>query len=75
LFVEIIEQEVKQDSVHQNEPGECLRIIAIGEQQLRCMEEHHDELDLKNGQKQRVRIISLKCYYFAYIYIILLHTI
>lgn len=33
------------------------------------MEEHHDELDLKNRRKQRVRIISLKMLLFCiYIY-------
>lgn len=46
LLVEIVEQEVEHDCVQQNYPGERFRVIAFNEQQLRCVDEHQDELDL-----------------------------
>lgn len=48
LLVEVIEQEVEHDGVQQNDPGENFREIAFDEQQLRRVDEHHNELDLQD---------------------------
>jgi len=59
-LVEVIEQEVEHDGVQQNDPSECLRVIALSEQQLGCVNEHHNELDLKHGRNNVEYIIGLK---------------
>jgi len=51
-FVEIVEQKVEHDGVQQNDPRERLRVVAFDEQQLRRVNEDHDELDLENGRKR-----------------------
>jgi len=52
LLVEVIEQEVEHDGVQQDDPSECLRVIALSEQQLGRVDEHHNELDLKKTKKR-----------------------
>lgn len=49
FLVEVIEQEVEHDGVQQNDPRERLGVVAFDEQQLRRVDEHHDELDLRKG--------------------------
>jgi len=59
-LVEVIEQEVEHDGVQQDDPGECLRVIALSEQQLGRVDEHHNELDLKHGRNNVEYIIGLR---------------
>jgi len=60
VLVEVIEQEVKHDSVQQYDPSECLRVIALNEQQLGGVDEHHNELDLKHEYNNVENIIALR---------------
>lgn len=46
MLVEIVEQDVEHDRVHQDEPDERLRVVTLDEQQLDRVYEHHDELHL-----------------------------
>lgn len=60
LLVEVIEQEVEHDGVQQDDPSECLRVIALSEQQLGRVDEHHNELDLKYGRNNVEYIVGLR---------------
>lgn len=51
LLIEVVEQEVEHDGVQQNDPSERLGVVAFDEQQLRRVDEHHDELYLRKGTK------------------------
>jgi len=59
-LVEVIEQEVEHNSVHQNDPRERLRVVAFDEEQLRRMNEDHDELYLKSSPrfKRAVKLLN-----------------
>jgi len=49
LFVEVREEVVEHDCVHPNPPDESLRVVAVNEEQLECVDHHEDELDLQSG--------------------------
>lgn len=51
-FVEFIEQEEEHDCVHADKPHKCLGIVAVGEQQLECMD--HDSYELDHLQRSQV---------------------
>jgi len=68
-LVEVIEQEVEHDGVQQDDPSECFRIITLNEQQLRCVDEHQNKLDLKHEQNNVEYSIGLKFAFYIQPYI------